>query len=151
MALSLPKQSFLALAAIGWADGSFRKTEVAALLAAAQKAGLIDDDLADIERSTKKAVTIDAFEPGNMSEWDRVVTYALASWVAIVDGVQSRDESTVLRALGERLGLSEAIRQRAASAAFDVAVLPESANAKTERFDFDKLQARLHERMPQLG
>jgi hypothetical protein len=147
MATTLPAQSFVALAAVGWADGSLRPSEATALVDAATKLGLVGSDLAAVEQSTKSPVRLDAFEPGKMTLWECVVTYALASWLARLDGVQSTDESTLLRRLGERLGLDEGLRQRAAGAAFDISVLPEGG--RPDRYDFVKLIARLHERLPQ--
>ena len=52
-------------------------------------------------------------------------------------------------AVGEKLGLDEALRARAAAAANDVACLP--GGGKPERYDFVKLVARLQERLPQLA
>ncbi|HEY8074311.1 MAG TPA: hypothetical protein VIF62_09380, partial [Labilithrix sp.] len=57
-------------------------------------------------------------------------------------------EHTTLVALGDRLGLDPALRKRAAVAANDIACLPEGG--RPERYDFQKLAARLHERMPQV-
>jgi hypothetical protein len=148
MAIKLPAQTFVALAAVGWADGSLKRSEATALVDAAKKLGLEGSALAAVELSTKGTVALDAFEPGAMTRWERVLTYALASWLARLDGVESRDESTVLRRLGERLGLDEGVRQRAAGAAFDIAVLP--LGGRPDRYDFPKLAARLRERMPQL-
>jgi hypothetical protein len=149
MALTLPKQAFLALAAVGWADGSFRKNEAASLLRAASACGVAGDDLAEIERSTKSEVSLDKFDATGLNEWERVLTYALASWLACLDGVQSTSESDALKKLGEHLTLETGVRQRAASAAFDIAVLPEGG--RPEKYDFDKLAARLREKMPKLG
>jgi len=147
MSIALPKSSFLALAAVGWADGTFRKDEGAALVRAAKACGLADEDLAEVERSTKTAVSLDTYEAGDLGEWDRVVTYALASWLAQLDGVQSTDESHALRTLGDKLSLSAGVRSRAAAAAFDIAVLPEGG--RPEKYDFEKLVARIREKMPQ--
>jgi hypothetical protein len=149
MAIKLPSQSFVALAAVGWADGTLKRAEAIALVDAATKCGLTGEDLAAVERSTKASVALDAFEPGAMSEWDRVVTYALASWLATLDGVQSTDESDVLRLLGQRLALAEPLRLRAAAVAFDISVLPQGG--RPDRYDFDKLAARLHERLPHVA
>jgi uncharacterized membrane protein YebE (DUF533 family) len=148
MALTLPPQAFVALAAVAWADGRLTRSEATALVDAARKHGLTDEDLAAVTRSTTAPVAIDAFDPGAMSQWQRVVTYALASWLARLDGVQSTSESDVLRKLGDRLGVEEALRERAAGAAFDIAVLPEGG--RPDRYDFERLLARLHEKMPQL-
>jgi uncharacterized membrane protein YebE (DUF533 family) len=148
MSNKLPKQAFVALLSVGWADGALARSEAAALVHAARQHGLADADVAEIEVATKSPVALAAFDPGEMTPWERVVTYALASWLARLDGVESRSETTTLKALGERLGLAEAVRERAAAAAFDVAVLPESA--RPERYDFDKLVARLHAKLPQI-
>jgi hypothetical protein len=149
MSIKLPKQSFVALAAMAWADGSLKGNEGPALLRAARECGVAGDDLGLVEASTKTKVGIGDFDSGEMSEWERVVTYALASWLAQVDGVVSTDESKTLAELGERLGLAAPLRQRAAAAAFDIAVLKEGG--RPDRYDFVKLVARLKERMPQLA
>jgi len=149
MSIKLPREAFVALAAVGWADGSLRRSEVTGLVEAAKKHGLEGEDLAAVERSTRSAVSLEALDPGPMSTWDRVVTYALASWLARLDGVQSTSETQVLKELGTRLGLAEPIRERAAGAAFDIAVLPEGG--RPERYDFAGLAARLRERLPHLA
>jgi hypothetical protein len=148
MAIKLPRQAFVALAAVGWADGRLMRSEATALVDAARKHGVEGDDLAEVERSTRDAVSFEAFDPGDMSARDRVLTYALASWMAGLDGVQSSDETETLRKLGVRLGLKESVRERAAAAAFDGAVLP--GGGKPDRYDFDALLARLAERLPHL-
>jgi hypothetical protein len=146
--MKLSKQPFLALAAIGWIDGSLQKVEAVGLVRAAREAGLEGDDLAAVEKATKEKVTLDAADVGGMSEWEQVLTYALAAWFAQLDGVVSTSEHTSLVALGEKLGLKEALRKRAAAVANDIACLPEGG--RPERYDFDKLAARLKERMPQV-
>lgn len=146
MSNKLPKQAFVALAAVGWADGTLSRSEAAALVEAAKKHGLDGADLAAVEASTKSTVALDAFEPGDMSQWDRVITYALASWLAKLDGVQSTSETDTLKKLGERLGLNEGVRQRAAAAAFDVSVLPEGG--RPDRYDFMKLVDQLKMKLP---
>ena len=148
MSIKLPRQAFVALAAVGWADGRLMRSEAKALLEAARKHGVDGDDLAEVERSTRDAVPLEAFDPGDMSVRDRVLTYALASWLAGLDGVQSSDETEALRQLGIRLGLKESVRERAAAAAFDGAVLP--GGRTPDRYDFAGLLARLTERMPHL-
>lgn len=147
--MKLSKQPFLALAAIGWIDGSLQKVEAVGLLRAAKEAGLEGEDLAAVEKATKEKVTLDAADVSGMTEWEQVLTYALAAWFAQLDGVVSTSEHTTLVALGEKLGLKEALRKRAAAVANDIACLPEGG--RPERYDFDKLAARLEERMPQLG
>jgi hypothetical protein len=146
--MDLPKKSFLALAAIGWVDGSLQRVEAVGLLRAAKEAGLGGDDLAAIEKATKERVAIDDMDLAGMSQWNQVLTYALAAWFAQVDGVVSTSEHTTMAALGEKLGLPDALRKRAATAAYDIACLPEGG--KPDKYDFAKLEARLKERLPQL-
>ncbi len=147
--MTLPKQSFLALAAIGWADGSLQQIEATGLVRAAKECGVSDADLAEIERAAKTKTSLDSVQLGGMSSWEQVLTYALASWFASLDGVASTDERDVLAQLGEALGLEKSLRVRAAVAANDIACLPEGG--RPDRFDFVKLAARLREKLPQLG
>jgi hypothetical protein len=149
MAITLPTQSFVALAAVAWADGRLTRPEATALVDAAKKHGLEGEDLAAVEQSTKTQVAISAFDPEGLGVWDRVVTYALASWLARLDGVQSTGESAALATLGDRLALDEHVRVRAAGAALDIAVLPEGG--RPDRYDFAKLVERLREKLPQLA
>lgn len=146
--MSLKKESFLALAAIGWADGSLQRIEATGLLRAAKECGLGEGDLAAVEAATKQKVTLEGLELGGMSQWDQVLTFALASWFAQLDGVVSTSEHTTMKELGDKLGLAEGLRKRAATAAYDIACLPDGG--KPERYDFVKLSARLKERLPQI-
>lgn len=148
-AMKLSKRSFLALAAIGWADGALQRIEQAGLLRAAQTAGLDAADLAEIEHATKNKTTLDELDLGGMSEWDQVLTYALASWFASLDGVVSTSEHSLLVDIGNKLGLSDGLRKRAQAVAFDIACLPEGG--RPDKYDFDKLTARLAERLPQIA
>jgi hypothetical protein len=146
---TLPKETFLALAAIGWADGSLQRVEAAGLLRAARECGLAGDELAAIERAAKaRDTTLDAVHLGGLSRWKQVLTYALASWFAALDGVVSTSEHETLVKVGDALGLDQGLRSRAAAAANDIACLP--GGGKPDRYDFVKLVARLRERMPQL-
>jgi uncharacterized membrane protein YebE (DUF533 family) len=149
MAIKLPTQAFVALAAVGWADGRIHATEGQGLVRAAREGGLTGDDLAAVEASTREKVALDAFDPGAMTEWERVATYALASWLAQIDGVVSTDEGDTLADLGQRLALDAALRRRATAAAFDISVLPEGG--RPDKYDFVKLVVRLRERMPGLA
>ena len=84
-----------------------------------------------------------------MSRWEQVLTYALASWFAALDGVISTSEHETMVRVGDKLGLDNALRVRAAAAANDIACLPGAG--RPERYDFVRLVERLHERLPQLA
>src|SRR5687767_9043305 len=122
--MKLTKQPFLALAAIGWVDGSLQKVEATGLLRAAKEAGIEGADYAEIEQATKQKQSLEGLELAGLGPWEQVLTYALAAWVAQVDGVVSTSESDLLKELGAKLGLAEPLRKRAATAANDVACLP---------------------------
>jgi uncharacterized membrane protein YebE (DUF533 family) len=145
---ALPKESFLALVAIGWVDGQLQRVEITGLLRAAKEAGLDDAALGEVQAATKKPMDLSELDFGKLSQWDQVLTFALGAWIAQVDGVVSTSEHDLLGALGDRLGLPDPLRKRAAVAAYDVACLPDG---RPERYDFQKLVARLKERMPQLA
>ncbi len=149
MAFALPKEAFLALAALGWADGSIRPSEKAGLLKAATTCGVAGEDLAAVERALSTESRLDGFVPGDMSDWQRLLTYALAIWMARLDGVQSTEESDLLKDLAKRLDLDKAKTDRASAAAFDIFCLPESG--RPERFDFAALDKRLREKLPHLA
>jgi len=146
---TLPKESFLALVAVGWVDKQLQRVEVTGLMRAAKEAGLPAQDIAEIEAATKAPMDLGALDFGKLGQWEQVLTYALAAWIAQVDGVVSTSESDMLAELGTKLGLAEPLRKRAAVAANDIACLPEGG--RPDKYDFQKLIARLKERMPQLA
>ncbi len=145
--ITLPKEAFLALAALGWADGSMRKNERSGLARAAKECGLAGDDLAAVEAALETETKLTEFVPGDMTEWQRLLTYALGVWLTRLDGIQSSDEHSSLADLAKRLDLSKPICERASAAALDVAVLPQGGRPET--FDFVKLAERLKEKLPQ--
>jgi hypothetical protein len=149
MALTLSRHSFLALAAVGWADGRLAKDEALALLRTAEKCGLAGEDLAAIEHATRERVEMADIDTSKLTSWESALTFAIASWLARLDGVVKPDEQDSLRALGKQLGLTDKSMQGAASAAFDVAML--ASGSRPEKYDFAALETRLRERLPTLA
>ena len=149
MSFSPPKQVFLALIAVSWADGRLSATERAGLVSAAEAAGLPADDLAEVRAAIGVQTGLDGFDPSALSTRTRIVTYALALWLARLDGIVTTEEHESLRSLGDKLALDKLARERASSIAFDVAMLPEGT--RPGRYDFAALDAHLTARMPQLG
>ncbi len=149
MATQLPNESFVALAAVAWADGRMSRDEALGLIKAATNAGLEGDALASVERATKEKVELDAFDAGKLSAWERLVTYGLATWLSRVDGVQQGAELDSLRALATKLGSSEVTEHKlaaAAAVAFDVAMQPKGR--RPDRYDFAAFEKTLKERFP---
>jgi hypothetical protein len=142
-------ESFLALAAIGWSDGSLQRVEREGLLRAAKECGIAGEELSQIERAAVEHLTLDGVDLGGLSRWEQVLTYALASWFAALDGVVSTSEHETLVRVGDKLHLDPSLRVRATAAANDIACLP--GGGRPDRYDFVKLVARLRERLPQLA
>ncbi|MFO0570250.1 MAG: hypothetical protein U0263_31705 [Polyangiaceae bacterium] len=148
MSLTLPRESFVAIAAVAWADGWMKKTETEGLKRAAKACGLSDGDFESVEAAAKGGVDLATLDVSGMSGWQRAVTYAIANWLARIDGVVNTEELKNLRSLGKLLDLPQAKLDAAGSAAFDIACLP--GGHRPEKYDFDALAERLREKLPSL-
>jgi tellurite resistance protein len=146
--MKLPKESFVALAAVTWADGRMSRNEAEGLLRAARAAGLDGADLDDVQKATKERTEVSDADLTGLTPWERGLTYALAGWLARVDGVENAAESEALRKLGAALDLPQDKLDSAAAGAFDVACLP--SGHRPEKYDFDALEERLRARLPSL-
>jgi hypothetical protein len=146
---NLPKEAFLALAAMGWADGRMTKIEREGLARAAASFGLSKEDQAAVAAALEKESSLEHFVAGGMSPFQCAITYAIACWFARLDGVVSTEEHASLATLRKGLDLEAKVAERASIAAFEVSVLPEGG--KPDRFDFAKLIERLEARLPGLA
>jgi hypothetical protein len=149
MAMDLPSGSFIALSAVAWADGRMSKMEATGLLGAARACGIEGEELAAIERSTKAQVSLDDFDADELSGWQKALTYAIASWLARIDGTTVTVEHESLAALADKLDLGKEKLGAAASAAFDISCLP--GGHKPEKYDFVKLVEQLKVKLPSLA
>lgn len=143
----LPKECFVALAAIGWADGNLDPEEARELLRAARAYGVEEADVRALAARFASPVELGDIDRHALSPWERLLTYALATWLTRVDGVVTADEQRMLDRLGVALDLPFAIRCRAEAATRAAAegdVLP-------SRFDFASLARVLRERLPHLA
>jgi hypothetical protein len=128
MSLTLPAESFLAIAT--------------------RACGLGDDDRSAVAAAAKDGVDLDTLDLGHLGSWERALTYSIATWLAKLDGITNAKELEALKALGTRMYLTPLHMYMAASAAFDIACLPEGN--RPDRFDFDALATRLKEKVPTL-
>lgn len=146
--MSLRKQGFLAVVAVARADGLLRADESRGLLGAAREVGLDEAELTEVKTALERGVELESLDLAALSGSERALTYAFAMWLAKVDGVVNADELQTLRKLGKLLELPEPKLKAAASAAFDITCLP--GGNRPEKFEFDKLEQRLRDKLPAL-
>ncbi len=147
--LDLPASALLAIAAVAWADGFLRKSEAQALLRVARAAELSPEDYARVQAALDTAPALDALDLEPLTGQARALAYAIATWLAKLDGVTNTEELANLKRLQEKLGLPKAKLDAAASATFDVMVLP--GGGTVDGFDLGALAARLTEKLPSLS
>jgi uncharacterized membrane protein YebE (DUF533 family) len=143
----LGKDIFVALAAIAWADGQLDPDEADAIVRAAVDEGLSLEEIADIEESTKQPVDLGVIDRAGLTKDDRLFVYAVACWIARLDGSVSAAESDALGVLGERLGIPERPRVHAEAVAREIAELPEGD--RPARYDLTALRRTLGDRLRQ--
>jgi uncharacterized membrane protein YebE (DUF533 family) len=132
----LGRDVYLALAAVGWADGQLTTEAADAIVRTALQEGLSFEDVAAIEDATKTPIPVGEINHMNMSKADRLYVYAVASWIAQIDGHVTDKELEALGKLAEALGVPEAPRRHADAIMKEVA-------AQTDRPDrFDLLTLR---------
>jgi hypothetical protein len=146
--MSLRKEGFLAIVAVARADGLVRKDEVNGLLNAAKSVGLNEAELTEVNAALANGLALEDLDLSGLTGAERALTYALAMWLAKVDGVVNAEELATLRKLGVKLDLPEPKLKSAASAAFDIVCLP--GGNRPEKFEFSALEARLREKLPAL-
>jgi tellurite resistance protein len=142
---ALRKDVYVALAAIAWADGTLDPDEADAIVRAAADEGLPLDDIAAIDEATKKPVDMAAIDRAGMSKEDRIYVYAVAYWIARMDGQVTAQEDEAMAKLGESLGIPERARLKAEGIAREVAELPEGD--RPARYDLIALRRILGERL----
>ena len=136
---------FLALAAIGWADGKLDQEEADAIVRTALEEGLDLDEIAEIEAATKNPVDLSVIDRSEMSKADRLFVYAVAAWMTRLDGVVHDKEREVLGRLGDLLKIPERPREHADTIAREIAALGEGD--RPARYDLPRLRATLGDRL----
>jgi hypothetical protein len=104
--------------------------------------------VAEVEAAATSGADLTSIDLSELSGAERGLTYAMAMWLAKVDGVVNTEELNALRKLGEQLGLPDAKLRAAASAALDIACLP--GGNRPDKFEFAALETRLSEKLPAL-
>lgn len=141
----LGRDVFIALAAVGWADGKLDADEADAICRAALEEGLEIEEIEEIEAIVKEPVDIGAIDITGMSKADRLFVYAVGSWISTIDGRVAEAERDALEALGVALKIPERPREHAEAIAAEVAALGESDAPSF--FNLPKLRATLKKRL----
>jgi uncharacterized membrane protein YebE (DUF533 family) len=143
----LGRDVFIALAAIGWADGKLDGEEADAIVRTALEEGLELDAIEEIEKATKEPVDIGVIDRSKLTKEDRLFVYAVASWMTRLDGTVDAAETAALAKLGDELKVPEGARRSADQIAQEISLLPDGD--RPARFDLPRLRkviaARLEE------
>ena len=143
--MKLGKNVFVALAAIGWADGKATDAETEALVHAARESGVEGAGLDEVKRAAQEKGDITKVKGLALTPRERVYTYAIATWLARIDGVVMPEEREMLLQLGNALRLADGDRTRASAASFAVSQLSE--DQRPSRFDLGALAAKIEQVM----
>ena len=141
----LNKDVFVALSAIAWADGELDPEEADAIVRSAVDEGLELDEIAEIEEVTRSRIDLGRIDRSAMTKEDRLFVYAVACWIARIDGKVTDEETAALAKLGERLGVPERARAGAEQVAREVAEMPDGD--RPPRYDLAKVRALIGERL----
>ena len=141
----LGRDVYLALAAIGWADGQLDEEEADAIVRTALEEGLELDEIEEIEAATQQPIDIGVIDRKNLSKEDRLFVYAVASWMTRLDGRVSAKELAALAKLGDALKVPEGPREHADAIAQDVANFDEGD--RPARYDLLALRRIIGERL----
>ncbi|HEY2409500.1 MAG TPA: hypothetical protein VGI10_26015 [Polyangiaceae bacterium] len=140
----LGRDVYIALAAVGWADGKLDQEEADAIVRTALEEGLELEAIAEIEEATKNPVDIGVIDRKNLSKEDRLFVYGVASWITRLDGIVTESEQAALKQLGDALKVPDKPRQIVDGIAQDVA---NQSDDRPARYDLVALRRIIGERL----
>jgi uncharacterized membrane protein YebE (DUF533 family) len=138
---TLGRDVFLALAAVGWADGKLDADEADAIIRTAAEEDLDIDDLAEIDRAVKTPIDLGVLDRAVLSDSDRRFVYGVALWMSRLDGDVSESELSVLAKLRSALGLTDDRTSAIERAVDEVVAMP--FGDRPHRFDLPRLRELL--------
>lgn len=141
----LGRDVYIALAAVGWADGNLDSEEADAIVRMASEEGLAIEEIAEIEKAVKEPVDMGEIDRRDMSKSDRLFVYAVAAWMTWLDGEVSEAETEALKKLGDALRIPAKPREHADAIMREVAYLTE--DIRPARFDLPALKKLIGERL----
>lgn len=140
----LGRDVYIALAAVGWADGKLDQDEADAIVRAALDEGLELSEIGEIEQATKQKVELSAVEQ-RLSKEDRLYVYGIARWITRIDGSITAEEGAALKRLGEILRIPDRPREIVEKVVEDVAAM--SDGDRPAQYDLAALRRILAERL----
>jgi uncharacterized membrane protein YebE (DUF533 family) len=141
----LGRDVYVALAAVGWADGKLEADEADAIVRCAVEEGLELEEIAAIEAATKSPIDLGVIDRSGLSKEDRLYVYGVAAWIARMDGVVSDGEKAALKKLGDALKVPDRPREIVDHIVETVAV--ESGDNRPSRYDLGALRTIIGERL----
>lgn len=141
----LGRDVFMALAAVGWADGHLDPDEADAIVRTALDEGLEIEEITEIEKATKEPLDIGSIDISKLSKADRLFVYAVGTWIARVDGHLAADERAALDRLGKVLKIPDRPREHADQIAEQIGKLGDGDKAAF--FNLPKLRNTLKVRL----
>ncbi|HTQ04873.1 MAG TPA: hypothetical protein VMI54_13500 [Polyangiaceae bacterium] len=141
----LGRDVYVALAAVGWADGKLEADEADAIVRCALEEGLELEEIAEIEAATKSPIDLGVIDRKGLSKEDRLYVYGVAAWIARMDGVVSDGEKAALKKLGEELKVPDRPREIVDHIVQTVA--EESGDNRPSRYDLGALRVIIGERL----
>ena len=140
----LGRDVYIALAAVGWADGNLDPEEADAIVRTALEEGLDIAEIAEIEAATKERVDLGIIDRKNLSKEDRLFVYGVACWLTRLDGVVSAAETEALDRLGETLKIPAKPRGIVDGIAREVA---NRGDDRPSRYDLHGLRRAIGDRL----
>jgi uncharacterized membrane protein YebE (DUF533 family) len=141
---SLGRDVYIALAAVGWADGKLDQEEADAIVRTALEEGLDITEIAEIEAATKERIDLGVIDRKNLSKEDRLFVYGVACWLTRLDGVVTAAEGQALSDLGEALKIPEKPRAIVDGIAQEVA---NQGDDRPSRYDLLGLRKAIGDRL----
>ena len=140
----LGRDVYIALAAVGWADGKLDQEEADAIVRTALEEGLDIAEIAEIEAATKDPIDLGVIDRKNLSKEDRLFVYGVACWLTRLDGIVTEAESEALAKLGEALKVPEKPRGIVDGIAQEIANLSDD---RPSRYDLIGLRRTIGDRL----
>jgi uncharacterized membrane protein YebE (DUF533 family) len=142
---SYGRDVWMALAAVGWADGKLDAEEADAIVRTALDEGIDLDEIADIEEATKNPIDIGDIDLSKLTKEDRLFIFAVACWLARIDGEVTEGERAALTKLGETLKVPAKPQQHAEHIAWEVA--QSSDGLRPAFYNLPKIKELIRERL----